>query len=142
MENKIFEPHKSSIGNLDANVVALIAYLGSTILGLIPGVKYVAFLVPIIIFVIEKDSKFVKFHAMQAILLSVTAFVLAIVIGILAGILLVAGSFVGYSIFLALIWIVAIAILVISIIAAVKSYKYEIYKLPLIGNWAEKIALK
>lgn len=142
MENNIYEPHKSSIGNLDANVVALIAYLGSTILGLIPGVKYVAFLVPIIIFFIEKDSKFVKFHAMQAILLSVAAFILTIVIGIIAGILLVAGSFVGYSIFLALVWIVAIAILVISIIAAVKSYKYEIYKLPLIGKWAEKIALK
>src|SRR3954462_10811716 len=45
---------KSSTG-LDANIAALLAYL----FGLLSG---------IIFYVIEKDSKFVKFHAMQSIL--------------------------------------------------------------------------
>lgn len=149
MENKIFEPHKSSIGNLDANVITIIAYLGSTILGFIPGIRYVAFLVPIIIFVIEKESKFVKFHSMQAILLSAVGVVLSIILAIIISIATAAiihsggyGALGVLSILSLLIWIIAIALFVFSIIAAVKSYKYEIYKLPLIGNWAEKIALK
>ncbi len=140
MENKIFEPHKSSIGNLDANVVALIAYLGGAILGFIPGIKYVAFLVPIIIFFIEKDSKYVKFHAMQSILLSAVGVVISIILWIF--ILIGIHSYAGLTFISAIAFIISIALLVFFIIATVKSYKYEIYKLPLIGNWAEKIALK
>lgn len=145
MENKIYEPHKSSIGNLDANVMALIAYLGGAILGFIPGIKYVAFLVPIIIFVIEKESKFVKFHAMQSILLSAVGVVISIILGIVIGIVIATGSYGALavlSILSIITWIIVIALFVFFVIAAVKSYKYEIYKLPLIGNWAEKIALK
>lgn len=149
MENKIFEPHKSSIGNLDANVVALIAYLGGAILGFIPGIKYVAFLVPIIIYVIEKESKFVKYHAMQSILLSAVGVVLSIILAIIISIATAAiihsggyGALGALAVLSILVWIIALVLLVFFIIAAVKSYKYEIYKMPLIGNWAEKIALK
>ncbi|MEL7570443.1 MAG: DUF4870 domain-containing protein [Eubacteriaceae bacterium] len=132
MENKIYEPHKSSIGNLDANVVALIAYIGSLILGYIPIIKYVAFLVPIIIFIIEKESKFVKFHAMQSILLCAVSWIISIILVI----------FRYSSVIWILFIIIGLTLLVFYIIGAVKSYKYELYKMPLIGNWAEKIALK
>ena len=145
MENKIYEPHKSSIGNLDANLMALIAYLGGAVLGFIPGVKYVAFLVPIIIFIIEKESKFVKFHAMQSILLSAVGVVISIILGIIIGIVFATGSYGALavlSILSIITWLIVIVLFVFFIIAAVKSYKYEIYKLPLIGNWAEKIAMK
>jgi len=145
MENKIYEPHKSSIGGLDANLMALIAYLGGAVLGLIPGVKYVAFLVPIIIFILEKDSEFVKFHAMQSILLSVVGLIFAIIIAIISAILVATmsyGALGAFSIILIITWLISIALLVFFIIAAVKAYKYQIYKMPLIGNIAAKIAIK
>ena len=44
MSATIVEPHKSSIGNLDANVMALLAYLATGILMYIPYIKYVAWL--------------------------------------------------------------------------------------------------
>lgn len=145
MENKIYEPHKSSIGGLDANLMALIAYLGGAVLGFIPGVKYVAFLVPIIIYLIEKDSQFVKFHAMQSILLSVVGVVLSIIIAIISAIVISVNVYAGIGAAYALIviaWIITIVFLVFFIIAAIKAYKYELYKMPLIGKWAEKIAIK
>ncbi len=145
MENKIYEAHKSSIGGLDANIMALIAYLGGAVLGFIPGVRYVAFLVPIIIYIIEKDSQFIKFHAMQSILLSVVGVVLLIIIAIISAIVIATGSYAALgalSILAVLVWIVEIVLLVFFIIAAVKSYKYELYKMPLIGKVAEKIAVK
>jgi uncharacterized membrane protein len=149
MENKIYEVHKSSIGGLDANVMALIAYLGGAILGFIPGVRYVAFLVPIIIYIIEKDSQFVKFHAMQSILLSAVGVILSIMLAIIGAIVtsivVATGAYASIgivSILAVLVWIIAIVLLVFFIIAAVKAYKYELYKMPLIGKLAEKIAVK
>ena len=56
---------KSSTG-LDANVAALLSYILTWLTGLI-------------FFLIEKESRFVRFHAMQAILLGVSFFVIWIV---------------------------------------------------------------
>ena len=56
---------KSSTG-LDENVAGLLSYI-TWILGLV-------------FFLIEKDSRFVRFHAMQSILLNVSAIVLGIVL--------------------------------------------------------------
>ena len=55
---------KSSLG-LDPNVAALLSYLGGFVSG-------------IIIFVLEKDNKFVRFHAMQSLILFGALFVLQI----------------------------------------------------------------
>ena len=60
---------KSSTG-LNANLAGLLVYT----LGVISGV---------IFFLIEKDSKFVKFHAMQAIVFSVTMFLINTVLAFL-----------------------------------------------------------
>ena len=64
---------KSSTG-LDANIAALLAYL----LGLLGG---------LIFFFMEKNSRFVKFHAMQSILFNVVVGVVAIVLTIVVTIL-------------------------------------------------------
>ena len=60
---------KSSTG-LDENVAALLAYIATWVSGLV-------------FFLIEKDSRFVRFHAMQAILLGASATILGIVLWIL-----------------------------------------------------------
>ncbi|MBU3090019.1 DUF4870 domain-containing protein [Clostridium gasigenes] len=147
MENK-FEPHKSSLG-LDANIVVLIAYLGGIIVSFIPGISFLAFAVPVIIYFVEKDSKFVKFHAMQGVLLTVVGVIFSIIISILVGIfvgLVLFSSAVGAVSVLSITSIFALIVPVIMfifmIIATVKGWNYECYEMPVIGKLASKIVFK
>ena len=102
---------KSSLG-LDPNVAALLSYLGGFVSG-------------IIIFVLEKENKFVRFHAMQSLILFGALFVLQIAL--------------VFTIFLiVLVPFLNICGLILWIILMVKAYKGEMYKLPIIGDIAEK----
>ncbi|MEG1254324.1 hypothetical protein [Clostridium sp.] len=147
MLNYDWEPHKSSIVDMDANVIALFIYGAAIITIFIPGISYISWLVPIIIYFLEKDSSFVKFHAMQGFLLNIAGiiikFIILVIIGGSAGLLLfnpfaygvwgtmiIAGLFTG---------IVSIIITIFEIICMVKAYNYKGYKIPLVGNLAEKI---
>lgn len=147
MINK-FEPHKSSL-NLDANIIVLIAYLGGIVISFIPGLSFFSFAVPIIIYCLEKDSKFVKFHAMQGILLTVAGIVLSILIGILIGIftalLLFSSSTAAVSVISItglLSFIIPITMFIFMVIAIVKAWGYECYEMPIIGKLASKIVFK
>ena len=156
MHGKIFEPSQSKIGGLDAKYMILIAYFGSFILGLIPGIQYVAWLIPLIIYFVDKDNKFIAFHAMQAFLLEIVVFIFTIILAIVtavsigtAAIGLAAGNAVGYfggmgavAVFGVIFAIVAILVLIFSIIAAVHGYKYEIYEIKIVGPQASKIVFK
>ncbi|MCX6005737.1 MAG: DUF4870 domain-containing protein [Chloroflexi bacterium] len=103
---------KSSTG-IEENVAALLSYVVGWVTGLI-------------FFLIEKDSKFVKFHAMQSIItfggLMVVSWILALipVIGWVIGLLL------------------GILALVLWILLMIKAYHGEKFKLPVIGDLAEK----
>src|SRR3982750_4502476 len=96
---------KSSTG-LDENIAALLSYVFGWVSGLI-------------FFLIEKDSRLVRFHAMQALLLNVFLAVLAIVIWVVLFILLLIGSQISgllstlITLIATLIWVVlAIAFLI------------------------------
>jgi uncharacterized membrane protein len=126
---------KSSTG-LDENVAALLSY----ILGWVSG---------LIFFLIEKDSKLVRFHAMQSILFNVLVLVVAIVLWIVFGVLVVIlsqianaiGALVGLLAFL--LWAAfAIIALIAWILCMVRAYQGKFFKLPVIGDFAEKIANK
>ena len=141
------EPHKSSLG-MDANILALLVYLATGVLSWIPGVKYVAWLAPLVLFLIEKDSMFVKFHALQAFVLNlfgaVIGFVVAIIFGgIVAAMVLNPLGGWGAAAFLTgligvLTIVISIAITVFTIIAMVKAYGYTEYQIPLLGKLAKK----
>jgi uncharacterized membrane protein len=126
---------KSSTG-LDENIAALLSY----ILGWVSG---------LIFFLMEKDSKLVRFHAMQSILLSVAVGVVCVVLWIVTFILVVIasqlagalGSLVG--LLATLFWIVvSIALLLAWILCLVRAYQGQFFKLPVIGNLADKIVNK
>ncbi|MEG0306714.1 MAG: DUF4870 domain-containing protein [Clostridium sp.] len=150
MLNYDCEPHKSSILDLNANIIALIAYAAAIITIFIPGVNYISWLVPIIIYFMEKNSEFVKFHAMQGFLLNMVGIIINLVI------LFVIGGSVGMLFFTPLAYgalgtllivglvtgAVNIAITIFEIIAMVKSYQYRGYKIPMVGRFAEKIVKK
>ncbi|HLB95323.1 MAG TPA: DUF4870 domain-containing protein [Patescibacteria group bacterium] len=107
------EPNQSGSGGtgIDPKLAALLCYLLSIVGG-------------IVFYLISKD-KFVRFHAMQSIILGATYVVLSIIV-----------------IFLPVInwfsWVLPLLFLALSIILMIKSYQGERYKLPLIGDIAEK----
>ena len=130
---------KSALG-LDGNVAAALGYpIG---------------IIAIICLIMEKENRFVKFHALQSILLHVGFIVVAIALWIIGFILIIAGvaasaatssgaigSLLGMLI--GLVWlVVVVAYLGGLIFAAVKSYGGAQFKLPVIGNMAEKFANK
>lgn len=103
---------KSSLG-IDATLAAALAYAFGWLSGLI-------------IFAVEKDSKFVKFHAMQSLIF----FGGLTVVSILLAITVIGPLFLG---------ILGLAVWVICVI---KAFSGEMFKLPGIGDMAEKIANK
>lgn len=152
--NEQYGPHKSSIGGIDANAMALLAYLASVILSFIPVLSYVAWIAPLVIFFIEKDSNFVKHHAMQAFTIGIVGKALSLILVIVFAIIAAAttgvtlmnpGAGLGTGIVLIglstiLTGIIAIAILVFQIMAMVKAYQYNAYEIPVIGKLAKKIS--
>lgn len=156
-EGLLYQPHKSSLGGLDANIMALLCYLATGIIAWIPYVQYVAWLAPLIIYFVEKESPLVRFHAMQAFVIQAVVQAVNIVLSILMTILIPfwaadAVSFMfglGGGIFSIIILLIKLIIfafeivaLVFEIIAIIKAYKYIAYPIPVIGGIAEKAAAK
>jgi uncharacterized membrane protein len=125
---------KSALG-MDGNVTALIAYLVG--------------IVALILIFIEKDNKFVRFHALQAffwVLAMVVAMIGVLIIGaILGGVLSFASGTLGGIVWgltaLAYVGII-LALLGGLLYGAIKSFGGNYVKLPFVGNIAEKMANK
>ena len=131
MEN-LTPTSKSAIG-LDANVAAALGYIIG-ILGLVN-------------FLIEKENKFVKFHGIQSVLYSVgigvvftvvwiVLLILALILGSISDVLGMLMWILNTLLFLAFF----LAMLGGLIYAAYKAYQGQMFKLPIVGNFAEKIA--
>ncbi len=103
---------KTSLG-IDENLEALLCY----VLGWVTGVVFL---------IIEKKSKFVKFHALQSTITFLSIMVLSWIFGNI--------PFVGWLIGILL----SLISLVLWILLMIKAYKGEKYKLPIIGNIAEQ----
>ena len=124
---------KSSTG-LDENVASLIAYLAGWVSGLI-------------FFLIEKSSRLVRFHAMQSILFNVVVGVVWIVIVIIVSILVlilgqVSNALAGIvSLLSVLLYLLAgVGTLILWVMCLIKAYQGQMYKLPIIGEYAEKFS--
>ncbi|MEK6957680.1 MAG: DUF4870 domain-containing protein [archaeon] len=102
---------KTSIG-LEENVAGAVAYL----LGPITGIA---------LLLMEKDNKFIRFHAMQSTILFIGVIVLNIILTI---------TIIGWI----LLPFVGLGALVLWILMMYKAYSKEKYKLPIIGDMAEK----
>jgi len=112
---------KSSTG-MEAKTAVLVSHVGFLI-----GAGWLSGL---IIYLLEKDNKFVRFHAMQSIVIGVAEVILYIIAGILTVVLIGAFCF-------PIIWVAA---LVIRIIIIMKANQGEYYKFPWLGDMAEKWA--
>ena len=127
---------KTALG-LDSNVGALICYLGNLVCAL--GLIY-----SIIVLVTDKSNRLPRFHAFQSIFLTVAmiAIMIPLYIVMFVGVFIDAG--IGFPIISGLMsllmMIIGIGSLVFVVLAAIKAYNGEFYKIPVIGNLAEKYA--
>ena len=126
---------KSSTG-LDENIAALLSYVFGWLSGLI-------------FFLIEKDSRLVRFHAMQSLLFNVVFAVIAIALWVVLFVVFMVASQISgvlttlLSLVSILVWVVfSIAILVGWVMCLVKAFQGQYFKLPVIGNFAEKFSAK
>jgi uncharacterized membrane protein len=113
-----YEKHKSSLG-LDANIVVLIVWLGGSVISTFKNVSFLAIAVPIVIYFIEKDSKLVRAHALQAIGLFLASLIASIV-------------FILIPLLWLFFWIIPLFDFIVSILAIIKGYNWEEYEVPLI----------
>jgi len=108
-----------STTSLEPNVAGLLCY----VLGWITGLVFI---------LIEKENKFVRFHAMQSIVTFGALTVVVVVVSILGQI--------GVPHFLsnilqAVVWVIWV---VLWIVLMIKAYQGERFKLPIAGDIAEK----
>lgn len=103
---------KTSMG-LESNLAGLLCY----VLGWITG---------IIFLILEKENQFVRFHAIQSIVVFGAITVVDIILSFI--------PFIG----LVLSWIISVLAFILWIVLMVKAYQGQRYKLPWAGNFAEK----
>lgn len=118
---------KSSTG-LDGNIAALVSYILSPLTGLI-------------FFLIEKESRFVRFHAMQSLLFGAAMIILSIVFTFLSTMLMfISGVLAGlFGLLSLLVWL---GFFVLWILCLVKAYQGQMFKLPVVGDMAANIVNK
>ena len=107
---------KSSTG-MDENVASLLTY----VLGLLTGIVFL---------IIEKDSKLVRFHAFQSILISAVFIILNMVLGFI--------PIIG--------WLISLLLSPVSfilwLVLLYQAYQGKWFKLPIIGDYAEEQSKK
>ncbi len=127
--------NKTSLG-LEENVAGLLSY----VLGWLTG---------LIFLLAEKKSKFVRFHALQSIMTFLPLSVLAWLLGWIGAPKVTYGSYYEYSVptvnpgipaLIYLSWIIWAISFVLWIILMIKAYQGEKFKLPVVGDIAEKHA--
>ena len=119
---------KSSMG-MEPNVAGLLCYLFGWVTGLI-------------FLTVEKENKFVRFHAIQSIVVFGGFSIVFIILSIIMSITFNPFAF-GFGLWgvLSIInWLVWVLAVVLMIVLMIQAYRGKKFKLPWAGNFAEKQA--
>jgi uncharacterized membrane protein len=112
-EKRVTNPPNKTGSGLEQNLAGALCY----VLGWLTG---------IIFLIIEKDNKFVRFHAVQSIIVFGVISVVQIILWIIPVIGWILGT------------LLAVATFILWILLMYKAYQGQIYKLPMAGDIAEK----
>ena len=114
---KRYEPMDKTSTGLTENVAGLLCY----VLGWVSGIVFI---------LIERENKFVRFHAIPSIIVFGVLNVAGIVLGWILGWIPVLGSFVSA--------VIAILAFILWIVLMVKAYRGIKYKIPWAGDFADR----
>jgi uncharacterized membrane protein len=117
--------------------------LGSTNLGIAPNVGGLLCYVPcciglvfsVVVAIVEKQSRFLRFHAFQSLLLHGAAIALGLVLSVLQAILANIIPFLGLLIF-PIQLAVGVALIGMTIFLMIKAYNNEEWEIPRLGQLA------
>ena len=124
------KPEAESSTGMSANVAGLLCY----VLGWVTGIVFL---------VMEKKSKFVKFHAWQSIMVFGVLTLALIIFNAILGAIAFATFSLGLAIFASVMgWIFGVLMLILWIVLMIQAYQGKMWKVPLAGDWAEKQANK
>lgn len=115
---------KTSTG-IEPNVAALLSYVVGWVTGLI-------------FFLIEKDNKFVRFHALQSIIVFGGLTAAMIILSVLLSIFFMVHLYFFFPLFRIinlLLWLLG---LILWIVLMIKAYQGEYFKVPIAGDIADK----
>ncbi|HVQ28642.1 MAG TPA: DUF4870 domain-containing protein [Vicinamibacteria bacterium] len=122
-------PGKTQLG-LESNVAGLLCYMPLCCLG---------FVFSIVVIIVEKQNRFVKFHAFQSLLVwgasmvvLVGVWIASIVASMVSGLLGMLVSLLGL--------VVCLAVIALTVLLMIKAYNNEEYALPTLGELARKWA--
>ncbi len=126
---------KTSLG-LSSNVGAMLCYIANFLccLGIILSIVFL---------ITEKENRFVKFHALQSLLIFAVYAALAIAVEIIGLVLRIAvGDILSGLITWGLWCLVTLIVVIFWIIGGIKAYAGQWYKVPGVGNLAWGIVNK
>ena len=133
------QPTPASGSGMDPKVAAALSYI---------------WIVGLIFFFIEKENRFIRFHAAQSLIFGIANSIIMMVL-VVVGVILtfafgiggaivggIVGTLVSMLVWLIwlLFWLVAMGMIIGLIFTAIKAYQGHLFKLPVIGNMAEKMA--
>jgi uncharacterized membrane protein len=118
-------PSTSSTTGLAENLAGALAY----VLGPITGIAFL---------VMEKESRFVRFHAMQSVLIGVVLIIVNFVMNVFNAVL-VRIPLIGWLFALGLVMVVGLASLVLWLALMYAAYRGQEWELPVIGREARKL---
>ena len=118
--------HTPSSTGLAPKVAGALSY----VLGPLTGIVFV---------LMEKQSRFVRFHAMQSTLVGVALIILNVVLSV-ANAILVRIPFIGWLFALGLSMVVGLASLVLWLALMFQAYQGKEWELPVVGEHARKFS--
>ncbi len=142
--------NKSSILGIEGNVIVLVGYLGGLFLSWIIGINYFAWLLPLILYIIEKKNEFIKEQMAQATVLYIFVSIIMLIFNLIWIIMfpesyklgLNLENFSGSTLIVSTMNIlsvtIAIIITLIVINTSMKTWYYENYKIPIIRFFVPK----
>jgi len=127
------QPHSATALSDEERISAMLAYL-SGLVGYVVPIPLVTLVGPCAFyFIYRHESKYIAFHALQAIYMHLLA--LCVFVGLVLGTILTLG--IGYIIAKPLFTLLWFAVVITTIVMAVKALQGERHALWLIGRWAE-----
>ncbi|HEX7561308.1 MAG TPA: DUF4870 domain-containing protein [Candidatus Humimicrobiaceae bacterium] len=111
---------KSSTG-LDSKIAVLLAYLFSWLGGLI-------------IWIMEKENKFVKWNALQALILGIVEMIAIIVVSVILGLI----PYIGWFFFSWLGYVIAAVCWILAIVAIIMGFSGKTFRIPGIASLTDK----
>ncbi len=115
------DPHDTRLG-LKENVEAALSYVGLFVTG-------------IIFYILEEENRFIRFHAMQSILVFVGLLILETLLRILW-----IFPFIGYVLWRICSVLLGVLGVILWLVLIFQAFNGKTFKIPIIGDYAEKYA--